>query len=119
MAFGATKLVLFQNSVNKTSTTKSEVKKTGMKTAWKKGFVHLLKKKKFSHVSSGNNNNEDESLFRNHRSSNSRSARNGHARGTIPISPSGSHEVQETTLDVQWSSTALIPNNITSSASKW
>ena len=90
-----------------------------MKTVWKIGFAHLLKKKKLNQLSSSGNNNNVDSPSRNHRSSNNRSARNGHARGTIPVSPAGSHEVQETSLDAQWSSTALLPNNVPDSASKF
>ena len=90
-----------------------------MKTVWKKGFAHLLKKRKFGNLSSsGNNNNDEENPSRNHRSSNNRLTRNGHARGTVPVSPAGSHDVQETTVDIQWSSTALIPNNVPASASE-
>ena len=111
-------LSILQNSVNKASTTKSECKKSGMKTVWKIGFAHLLKKKKLNQLSSSGNNNNVDSPSRNHQSSNNRSARNGHARGTIPVSPAGSHEVQETSLDAQWSSTALLPNNVPDAASK-
>ncbi|KAK3611957.1 hypothetical protein CHS0354_011615 [Potamilus streckersoni] len=71
----------FQNSLSKFSKTcqETEPKKSGMKTSIKRGFAHLLKKKKFNpDTSTRNNNNDVDSPSRNNRLA---TTRNGHARG--------------------------------------
>ncbi|KAL4236933.1 Serine/threonine-protein kinase [Mactra antiquata] len=96
---------------------------------WRRGFVHLLKKKKLSSFgTSGNNNNDADSPSRyrmgNHSTSNStpntittiNNTRNGHARGTLRAIPPSSLDIPATNVEIKWTpSTRVVQNNIKAS----
>ena len=111
---------LFQNSNCKTSHVKQNNDTETKKSIWRRGFVHLLKKKKLSNLPfSGNNNNDTESPSRNrpnHNSTNSNAnnlnTRNGHARGTLRATPPSTLDIQATTVDITWSTPKIVRNNV-------
>ncbi|XP_053394610.1 uncharacterized protein LOC123525741 isoform X2 [Mercenaria mercenaria] len=122
-----------QNSSKKhqNSTCKSFPWKQAQETAetkqsiWRRGFVHLLKKKKLTSFGSGNNNNNADSPSRyrvaNHSTSNSSSTnvvntvintRNGHARGTYRAVPPNTLDIPATSVEIKWSPAKVVQNNI-------
>ncbi|KAL3870017.1 hypothetical protein ACJMK2_042634, partial [Sinanodonta woodiana] len=100
--------MLQKNSLSKFSKSchETEPKKSGVKTSIKRGFAHLLKKKKFNpDASSGNNNNDVDSPSRNNRLA---TTRNGHARGPR----SDSLHLQGTLSETQIIPETVLQNNI-------
>lgn len=94
------------------------------KSSWRRGFVHLLKKKKLTNLgnSAGNNNNDVDSPSRNrmsnHNSANtasnalpSNNTRNGHARGAIRATPPNTLDIQATNVEIKWSPAKVVQNN--------
>ncbi|WAR23171.1 KIN1-like protein [Mya arenaria] len=108
-----------QNSNCKTQHWKASTETETKKSIWRRGFVHLLKKKKLTNCNlSGNNNNDTERHTRNrhnnHSSTNSTNAntRNGHARGTLRATPPNTLEIHAATVDVTWSQPKVVYNNV-------
>lgn len=95
------------------------------KSSWRRGFVHLLKKKKLSNIgnSAGNNNNDVDSPSRNRMSNHSsttpsntvavtaNNTRNGHARGAR-ATPPNTLDIQATNVEIKWSPAKTVQNNV-------
>ncbi|XP_060555823.1 uncharacterized protein LOC132716543 isoform X3 [Ruditapes philippinarum] len=90
---------------------------------WRRGFVHLLKKKKLTSFGSGNNNNDADSPSRyrvaNHSNSSTANVvntvintRNGHARGSYRAVPPSTLDIPATSVEIKWSPAKVVQNNI-------
>lgn len=115
----------FQNSTCKSFPWKQAQETETKQSIWRRGFVHLLKKKKLTNFGSGNNNNDADSPSRyrmvNHSTSNSNTAnavntvintRNGHARGTYRAIPPSTLDIPATSVEIKWSPAKIVQNNI-------
>lgn len=122
-------MVSFQNSVCKPVIWKPATDGESKKSSWRRGFVHLLKKKKLSNLghSAGNNNNDVDSPSRNRMSNHNpsvnttnavpaaKNTRNGHARGTLRATPPNTLDIQATNVEVKWSPAKVVQNNVKAS----
>lgn len=114
---------LFQNSTCRSFPWKQAQDTENKQSIWRRGFVHLLKKKKLTTFGSGNNNNDADSPSRyrmaNHSNSSTANVvntvintRNGHARGSYRAVPPNTLDIPATNVEIKWSPAKVVQNNI-------